>query len=163
MLTSAKPSLERLWAPWRKKYLMHPKAKGCIFCSKPKSKKDAENLILSRGKQVYSILNLYPYNNGHLMVVPYRHTGDILSLTQTEISELFQMAQKYARKLKKTIRPHGFNIGFNVGRAGGAGLERHLHLHVVPRWVGDSNFMPVVGGTKVISQSLAELRRMLLA
>jgi ATP adenylyltransferase len=149
--------MKQLWAPWRNKFLTHPPAKGCIFCQKPRSRRDAANLIVERGRSAFSILNLYPYNNGHVMIVPYRHVRTLNQLKPEELSEIFDMANKLTKKLDRVLKPHGYNIGFNIGRAAGAGIEKHVHLHVVPRWIGDTNFMPVLSGTKVISESLEAL------
>lgn len=153
--------IERIWAPWRRKFIAHPKPKDCLFCRLAKSKKDAENLLLKRGRKVFSLLNLYPYNNGHLMVAPYRHVGNFEELTSQEVSETFELAQEAIKKLKKLIKPEGFNVGFNIGAVAGAGYDKHIHMHIVPRWGGDTNFMPVVSGDKVISESLESMRRQL--
>ena len=147
----------RLWAPWRKKFLTHPKPKGCIFCAFPKVRHDRKNLLLERGRTVFSLLNLYPYNNGHLMIAPYRHIGAMDQLRPAEWAETLQLSQTLLRRLRAALRPHAFNIGMNLGRSAGAGIPGHLHLHIVPRWNGDTNFMPVLGRTKVLSQSLDEL------
>ncbi|MCG3175962.1 MAG: AP-4-A phosphorylase [Candidatus Omnitrophica bacterium] len=119
--------------------------------------------MLVRGRTAFSILNLYPYNNGHLMIAPYRHVARIQELTPAESAEIFRMAQESVTLLERTLKPEGFNLGFNLGRIAGAGYDGHAHLHVVPRWGGDTNFMPVVAGDKVISESLSEVRRRLLA
>ena len=155
--------MQKLWAPWRSKFIYHKKNKGCIFCSKPKARKDAKNLILERGKNVYSILDLYPYNNGHVMVAPYRHLKNMEALSGEEIMELFEMLKRTLKALDKALKPHGYNLGFNIGRTAGAGYDKHVHLHIVPRWLGDTNFMPVIAGSKVISESLEALRKRLLA
>ncbi|HTL70981.1 MAG TPA: HIT domain-containing protein [Candidatus Eisenbacteria bacterium] len=152
---------DRLWAPWRKKFITHKKPSGCIFCLKPRSRRDRQNLVLERGRRVFSMLNLYPYNNGHLMIAPYRHVRSVTGLTAEETAEVFSMMKDAVRRLDRLVRPHGYNIGFNIGRAAGAGYDGHAHLHVVPRWNGDTNFMPVAGGTKVISESLDEMWRAL--
>ncbi len=159
----ATTSFKQLWAPWRDRFIYHPKAKGCIFCQKPRSRNDIKNLIVWRGKTVYTMLNLYPYNNGHLMIAPYRHLKSTTLLSKQEMVELFEMANKAVLQLEKKLKPHGFNMGFNVGRAAGAGYDKHIHLHVVPRWNGDTNFMPVLSGNKVISESLKNLRSRLLS
>ena len=155
--------MNKLWAPWRRKFIYHRKVKGCIFCEKPKSRRDAANLILKRGETAFSILNLYPYNNGHLMVAPYRHLDNVTRLTVRESAEIFRMIQDAVRRLDKLLKPHGYNIGVNIGKAGGAGFDKHVHFHVVPRWSGDTNFMPVVAGDKVISESLQTLRKKFLS
>lgn len=148
---------ERLWAPWRKKFLTLPKRRGCFLCAAKRSRSNRKSHVVLRGKRVFVILNLYPYNNGHVMIAPYRHVGDFQRLTPEEWSETFSVSQELIKRLKKILHPHGFNIGFNLGRAAGAGVPGHLHLHVVPRWIGDTNFMTLVGYSKVISQSLDEL------
>ncbi len=142
-----------LWAPWRIKYILGKKEKGCIFCKAVKSKQDKKNLIIERLKYCFVILNKYPYNNGHLMIVPYKHTGNIEDLDDNTLLEMMKTAQKYVKKMKKKMKTDGFNIGINIGRIAGAGIEEHIHMHIVPRWAGDNNFMPVIGKTKVISES----------
>jgi len=129
-------------------------AQGCIFCEKPRQNKDEENYILLRGKHCYIMLNAFPYNNGHLMIAPYRHITQIEELTDEEAKELFQQLKLSLQALKKAMNPDGFNIGVNIGRPAGAGFD-HLHVHVVPRWNGDTNFMPILAETKVISEHLA--------
>ncbi len=153
--------MEKLWAPWRIKYVQAAKTRGCIFCQKAKQKRDAKNYIILRGKTVFSMLNIYPYNNGHLMVAPYRHIGQPDKLNEQETAELFSMVNDSVRKLRAKLKPQGFNIGMNIGKAAGAGIDKHLHVHVVPRWEGDTNFMPIISGTRVLAQSLDELYRML--
>ncbi|OGG45982.1 MAG: HIT family hydrolase [Candidatus Handelsmanbacteria bacterium RIFCSPLOWO2_12_FULL_64_10] len=156
--------MERLWAPWRMRYVAGAeKSEGCIFCEKWRGDADAENLVLFRGEECFAILNLFPYNNGHLMVVPVRHVADIVDLTASEQAEMFRLMQRMVCVLRETMSPHGFNIGFNLGRAAGAGIADHLHLHVVPRWSGDTNFMPVLDATRVISEALEETYRKLKA
>ncbi len=150
--------MDRLWAPWRTKYITKVNSlKGCIFCSKPKSGKDRKNYIIARTRHSFSILNLYPYNNGHMMIVPNRHVGSLTKLTREEIADLMCLLIATQELLSKTMHPDGFNIGINVGRAAGAGIKNHVHIHIVPRWFGDSNFMPVASSTKVISESLGTL------
>ncbi len=148
---------QRLWAPWRKKFLTLPKNHGCFLCAARRSRNDRACHVILRGKHVFALLNLYPYNNGHLMIAPYRHVGDFNRLTAAEWQETLAVSQKLLKRLKRLLNPHGFNIGFNLGRAAGAGVPGHLHLHLVPRWVGDTNFMTLIGHSKVISQSLDEL------
>jgi len=123
---------------------------------------DKENLLINMGEHTFTVLNLYPYNNGHLMIVPKRHTSDFPGLTALELSESFEKLQLAEKALSKVLNPHGFNIGANIGRVAGAGIEDHIHFHIVPRWNGDSNFMPVIGDVKVISQDLAETKSKLL-
>ena len=127
---------------------------GCIFCTRYNRQSDKEDLILWRGKHCFVIMNLYPYNNGHLMVVPYKHSSDIAALDKEESVELWQTIVLCRDALTATMNPDGMNIGMNLGRTAGAGVEDHVHMHIVPRWNGDTNFMPVIGETKVISQSL---------
>jgi ATP adenylyltransferase len=155
--------MKKIWAPWRRKYICHLPVRGCIFCEKPRSRNDAKNYLLERGRTVFSILNLYPYNNGHLMIAPYRHIASPALLNSAETAELFEMMTRLMKKLDQVIKPHGYNIGMNVGRTAGAGCDKHIHMHVVPRWNGDTNFMPVLTGTKVISESLKALRQRLIA
>ncbi|MCK5817628.1 MAG: HIT domain-containing protein, partial [Candidatus Marinimicrobia bacterium] len=129
---------------------------GCIFCNKPKNDKDKEDLILYRGKHVFVIMNRYPYSNGHLMVVPYRHISDYSTLTKEELYEISDVTQMVIEVLKKTMHPQGFNVGFNLGESAGAGIAEHIHQHIVPRWTGDTNFMPVLCHTKVMVDGLTE-------
>ncbi len=149
--------MDNLWAPWRMEYIQKEKdgeGESCIFCNRIQQKKDRQNLILFRSREAFIIMNRFPYNNGHLMVVPFRHTGDILELHSGEKEELFNLIQLSTRALTEVMQPDGFNIGMNLGRVAGAGVVDHLHFHVVPRWNGDTNFMPVLSDTKVISESL---------
>ncbi len=148
--------MKRLWAPWRMQYIEEAvkQTGSCIFCDKPKQNRDEENYILLRGKFCYIMLNTFPYNNGHLMIAPYRHITQVEELTDEEAKELFQQLKLSLQALKKAMNPDGFNIGVNVGRPAGAGFD-HLHVHVVPRWNGDTNFMPILAETKVISEHLA--------
>lgn len=146
-----------LWAPWRIKYLQQKKMAGCIFCKASQERNDKKNLIVKRGKLSFSMLNIFPYNNGHLMVAPFRHVGDLAKLSQDEFLDLFINLKEMKLKLDKILKPQGYNIGINIGRAAGAGFPGHIHIHIVPRWNADTNFMPVIARTKVISQSLKEL------
>ena len=145
--------MEYLWAPWRMEYILEKRKSGCFFCKKLKEKKNKENLILYRGETVFVVMNKYPYTNGHLMVVPKRHCLNLEQLDNNELKELFELLKASMRVLKASFHPQGFNIGMNIGKVGGAG-EDHLHLHIVPRWAGDTNFMPVIGKTKIISEYL---------
>ncbi|HEX9891723.1 MAG TPA: HIT domain-containing protein [Actinomycetota bacterium] len=131
---------------------------GCIFCDLPAQDDDEKNLILARGDLAFVILNRFPYNAGHLMVAPFRHVGEYEDLTDEEILDAEHLLQRAIRALKEEMDPHGFNVGMNLGRVAGAGIPDHLHWHVVPRWGGDTNFMPVVGGTKVLPELLDETR-----
>lgn len=143
-----------LWAPWRAKFVKKNKYTTCIFCKKSKSKNDNKNYIIYRGKYNFIMLNLYPYSNGHLMVAPYRHISKLEELTDSELFELFDLVRKMVKVLEKTHKIHGCNIGINLGKAAGAGIEDHIHVHIVPRWFGDTNFMPVISNTKVIPEWL---------
>ena len=148
-------ALPLLWAPWRMEYIETvDRTPECIFCQKWKEDRDEENLILLRGKRCFIILNRFPYNNGHIMVVPVQHTAELDALSDGERLGLRILVEEAISALKAVMGPDGFNIGMNLGRTAGAGIDEHLHLHVVPRWNGDTNFMPVVGGTKVISEAL---------
>ena len=152
---------EQLWAPWRLKYIESGiKPDGCIFCMFPALpvEKDSGNLILYRGELAFILLNAYPYSNGHLMVVPYRHTSTLDSLTVAELTETSRLVRVAVNVLAAAFRPDGFNLGVNMGHAAGAGIADHLHWHVVPRWSGDTNFMPVLAGVKVIPESLEVVR-----
>lgn len=146
-----------LWAPWRIEYIKNvQEPSGCIFCAYPKQDTDQKNLIVHRGENGFVIMNRYPYNNGHLMVVPYLHTGELNDLTEDVQIELFNLLKNAKDVLTKLMKPQGFNIGMNIGRIAGAGITDHLHFHIVPRWGGDTNFMPVCGHTKIISEALEE-------
>ena len=148
--------MNRMWAPWRKTYLRSSSSKrsGCIFCSLLKDKKDKKNLVLLRMNHYAVILNRYPYNNGHLMIVPNRHIACLSQMNDLEKTEFFEVLEAAQNALQKAMRPQGFNLGMNIADVAGAGIPGHLHWHIVPRWKGDVNFMPVVAGTKVISESL---------
>jgi len=156
--------LDRLWAPWRIAYIKRAKKeKGCLFCRVFKSRRDAQNLLVLRSKLSLALLNRYPYNTGHLMAAPVRHAKSLELLSRAELLDLMLMVNRAKRLLDRVMRPQGYNIGINVGRAAGAGIVGHLHVHIVPRWIGDVNCMPSIAGTKVISQSLEELYRELSA
>ena len=148
--------MDRLWAPWRKAYIRPkgPKKRGCLFCRLLSEKKDSQNYILKRTAFSFAVLNLYPYNNGHLLIVPNRHTASLSKLSSAERLDWLGLCDEMTRLLEKEFRAQGFNVGINFGKAGGAGIPRHLHLHIVPRWTGDSNFMTSVGDMRVISESL---------
>jgi len=153
--------LEKLWAPWREKFILCEKEPGCFFCRTAKEKKDEENLILLRGKKCFVILNRYPYNNGHLMVAPYRHVGQLENLKEEELFELFKISQLCVKIIKAGLKPHGLNLGMNLGKVSGAGVADHVHLHIVPRWTGDTNFMPILADTKIISIGLRQTYKQL--
>lgn len=148
---------DRLWTPWRMSYVRDPEKKsaGCPFCVKPAGD-DREALIVHRGRLAYVILNAFPYNPGHVMVIPYRHTSDYTELSTEEVHEVAELTQRAIRALRLAAGPHAFNVGMNLGTVAGAGIADHLHQHVVPRWGGDTNFMPVVGQTRVLPQLLEE-------
>lgn len=148
--------MERLWAPWRLQYVTQDDPHGCIFCDKPESGDDRAAYIVYRGAQAYVMLNAFPYNNGHLMVVPYAHLATLEEMPPEALHEMMDLTQQCSRVLKLTFEPDGLNAGFNLGAAAGAGIADHLHLHIVPRWRGDTNFMPVIGDVRVIPQSLDE-------
>jgi ATP adenylyltransferase len=161
--------LDRLWTPHRMAYIHaaagastapEPAAPACPFCRIP-TLSDEEGLVLARGERVYAVLNLFPYNPGHLMVVPYRHIADYTDLDPAELSEFSDFTRHALGVVRSVSAPHGFNIGINAGSAAGAGIAPHLHQHVVPRWGGDSNFMPVIGQTKVLPQLLTDTRLLL--
>jgi ATP adenylyltransferase len=150
---------QRIWAPWRLAYVKdaaNDSGDECIFCTKPKENDDEANLIVHRGARAYVMLNLFPYTNGHMMVAPYEHVGAIEQIDAETIGEIMGLAQQGIRILDGVYEPQGFNVGFNQGRAAGAGVEHHIHMHVVPRWGGDTNFMPVLGDTRVMPQSLED-------
>jgi ATP adenylyltransferase len=161
----APDGLMRLWMPHRLAYIKgenKPTEDSCPFCEIPKMS-DADGLIVARGDQVYAVLNLYPYNSGHLMVVPYRHVADYTELTGPETAELAEFTKRSMTALRDALQAQGFNIGMNMGQVAGAGIASHLHQHVVPRWGGDANYMPIVGHTKVLPQLLSDTRKILAA
>lgn len=150
--------MDKLWAPWREEYIVQSKKKmGCLFCRVSGEKRDRKNLVIMRSKYAFGILNKFPYNNGHLMVCPYRHLKDFGNLNNDETLDLFSTLNRMQSLLKEVLSPDGFNIGINIGRVSGAGIPNHIHIHIVPRWQEDTNFMPVLFDTKIISQSLEVL------
>jgi ATP adenylyltransferase len=157
-------AFERLWTPHRMAYIKGEgkpaSAEECPFCRAPRLS-DEDGLVLARGRLVYAVLNLYPYNSGHLMTVPYRHVADYTELSDGECAELALFTQRAMATVRKVSGAHGFNIGMNQGNIAGAGIAAHLHQHVVPRWGGDTNFMPIVGHTRVLPQLLADTRALL--
>ena len=162
--------MEKLFSPWRSKYIetfSHPQKDNgeCVLCSAFKENNDDDRLIVTRGKCCYVIMNLFPYNSGHLMVVPYRHISALIDLTDEESLEVMSFLKKMSKVLQAVSHPDGFNIGSNVGRVAGAGIDQHIHFHIVPRWNGDTNFMPILADTKMISEDMKEtlmkLRKML--
>jgi ATP adenylyltransferase len=149
-------TMKHLWSPWRLEYLTAPEAEGCIFCDAVRGDDDRESLVLLRGERAFLILNRFPYNNGHLMVVPYAHRPSLEDLDAPTLTEMMLLLNRGLAALRATMHPDGFNVGANLGRASGAGIHEHVHLHVVPRWAGDTNFMPVVGDTRVVPQTWLE-------
>lgn len=147
--------MERLWSPWRMEYIEKAdEIPGCIFCVKPAEQQDTENGILRRGESAFVMMNAFPYNTGHLMIAPYKHTADLYELSDEELLEISHLVRYSVSLLKAVMKPDGFNLGVNLGRPAGAGFADHVHWHVVPRWSGDTNFMPVIGNTKVMPESL---------
>lgn len=156
-------AFQRLWTPHRLAYVkggqqQFAKKDSCPFCEAP-GRSDEESLIVHRGKLAFVVLNLYPYNPGHLLVCPYRHVPDYTDLTLEETAEFAALSQQAMRILRQVSNPSGFNLGMNQGETGGAGIAAHLHQHVVPRWGGDGNFLPIIAGTKAITQTLADVRQ----
>ncbi len=147
--------MKPLWAPWRMEFITSEKKVGsCVFCELPREKDDKKNLIIYRGKTVFVILNKFPYNLAHMMVVPYEHTHNFRLLREEQLLEMMKESQRVIEVLEEVYRPEGFNMGLNLGQAAGAGIKDHLHLHVVPRWNGDTNFMPVIAETKGMPEHL---------
>src|SRR3989338_2281521 len=151
--------MDKLWAPWRQTYVTQliGKTKKCVFCRIIKERKDKKNFIFVRTPYSFAVLNIYPYNNGHALIIPNRHVKDLAKLNKVERVDLMDLLIYTQKLLDKVLKPTGYNVGINLGRFSGAGIPGHLHIHVVPRWRGDVNFMPVTGETKVISQSLQAL------
>jgi ATP adenylyltransferase len=150
---------QRIWAPWRLKYVKDAskdKESECIFCAALDAGDDEANLIIKRGEHCFVILNKFPYTNGHLMVAPYEHVAQLQELDEETVAEIMTLAQHGMNALEASYAPHGYNVGFNQGRVAGAGVEHHIHMHVVPRWGGDTNFMPVLGDTRVMNQTLED-------
>jgi len=149
--------MKNIWAPWRFKYVTEPeKTKGCLFCRVAKETKDKKNLIVFRKNKCFIMLNLYPYNNGHIMVIPYTHVASLDALGTDALTELFETVALACKNIKTEMSAEGFNVGINIGAVAGAGVADHVHVHIVPRWVGDTNFMPVIGDIKVVSEALED-------
>jgi len=148
--------MELLWAPWRMEYVLLEKPEGCMLCSKPDEETDEKNRVLYRGKTNYVIMNQYPYNPGHLLVVPYRHVDGLDKMTREELHEHSDLVVKCVTVLKRAFNASNFNIGTNMGKVAGAGIDQHVHTHIVPRWPGDTNFMPVIGEVRVVPEALDE-------
>jgi len=153
--------MKNLWAPWRIQYILSEKPKGCFFCQAPKKGQDREVFILYRARHTYVIMNIYPYNNGHLMVVPYEHRPGLEGLPDAALAELMSITRYSLRCLREAMNPDGFNIGINIGTVAGAGLKEHLHVHIVPRWNGDTSFMAVLDEVRVIPQHIRETYELL--
>ena len=148
---------QRIWAPWRLRYVKDAnKSDECVFCAKPGLGDDREALIVHRGERCFVILNLYPYTSGHLMVMPFEHIGRLQDVEPAVTAEMMDLAQQAMRRMEAVYSPEGFNVGLNQGRVAGAGVDGHIHLHVVPRWAGDNNYMPILADTRVMPQSLEE-------
>lgn len=159
--------MDKLWSPWRSQYIESFKSdgknEGCIFCKAiNEDLNDDNSLVIHKGELSFITLNLYPYNSGHLMVIPYRHLSNFTELNEKELSELMQLVQLSMKALEEVVKPHGFNVGMNLGKAAGAGIHQHLHIHVLPRWTGDTNFMPAIGEVKIISQDLLVTKKNLV-
>lgn len=157
--------MDKLWSPWRSQYIESIKIKDdkCVFCSMSEGTiENPDSLIINKGTNTFTVLNLFPYNNGHLMIVPYRHLNDLEALSQSENIEIMDKLQLALKALKHVYSPEGFNIGANQGKASGAGIDEHIHFHIVPRWNGDTNFMPVLGEVKIISQDLLITKKKLV-
>jgi ATP adenylyltransferase len=153
------PAVERIWAPWRLEYVKDAskdKDSECIFCAALEAGDDEASLIVRRGERSFVMLNKFPYTNGHLMVAPYEHIAELQGLDEETMAEIMALAQRGIAALDTSYSPHGYNVGFNQGRVAGAGVEHHIHMHVVPRWGGDTNFMPVLGDTRVMNQTLED-------
>ncbi len=148
--------MKHIWAPWRMEYIQMEKVDGCVLCEKPGQDRDAENYILYRGKKNFVIMNTYPYNPGHLMIAPYRHLASLEALTDEELHEHFDIVNRSIKILRQVFSPSGFNMGMNIGKIAGAGIEGHIHSHIVPRWQGDTNFMTVISDVRVVPEALAE-------
>ncbi|MDT8273308.1 MAG: HIT domain-containing protein [Desulfomonilia bacterium] len=151
--------MNTIWAPWRVEYITKPKENSCILCSAPA---DGDHLILLREKHCFSIMNRFPYTTGHCMVAPYRHIGHLLDLEKNEFTGILEMVKKIVSAIQSSLNPQGFNIGCNIGTVAGAGIADHLHVHIVPRWNGDTNFMPVLSGTHIISEHIEKTREKIM-
>ena len=155
--------MERLWTPWRMPFIQGEKPSACIFCAKPSENRDRENYILCRERHNFIILNAFPYTSGHLMIVPYRHVSTVEDLDSEVTAEMMDLSKRALAALRKAERPEAFNVGMNIGRSAGAGIADHVHLHVVPRWAGDNNFMPVIGNARLLPEVLASTYEKLIA
>jgi len=150
--------LEIIWTPWRYEYVNSvDESDGCIFCEKSKEENDRENLVVYRGRHCFAILNLFPYTTGHIMIAPYEHTGTIEKLDPETLTEMMVVAQNSLSAIRDAFGPEGFNLGINISRVAGAGIKDHVHLHLVPRWAGDNNFMAVIADTRVLPRTLDDV------
>jgi len=160
--------MKQLWAPWRMGFILQnqqnksTRSADCIFCSKPKERQDRKSYVLYRGEHVFVMLNIYPYNNGHLLVSPYLHVKNLAQLDRTILTDLMHTTQQSVNALEAAVSPDGFNVGINLGKAAGAGIEDHLHIHIVPRWAGDTSYMPVLSEVRVIPEHLNATYEILL-
>ena len=148
--------MQQIWAPWRMQYIQMEKPKGCILCEKSAQHDDAANYILYRGDKNFVIMNIYPYNPGHLLIAPYHHAANLDDLTPEELHEHIEIVSRSVKILRQAFDPGGFNLGTNIGKVAGAGISDHVHTHIVPRWQGDVNFMPVLADTRVVPEALNE-------
>ena len=148
--------MDYLWTPWRYQYVSAAPAQECLFCAKAASTNDAENLIVHRGARSFVLLNLYPYTTGHLMVAPYAHVATLEATDEETLTEMMVLTRRAERHLRAVYQPRGFNVGLNIGECAGAGVAAHLHIHVLPRWPGDTSFMTVVGETRIVPEALAQ-------
>lgn len=150
--------MEHLWAPWRMQFIeeLRVSTGGCVFCELPARADDRESLILHRGKSCYVLMNRFPYNNGHLLIIPYKHVAELSQLESSEHAELMALCSRSVETMKTRLNAEGFNCGFNLGKVAGAGIKDHLHLHVVPRWCGDANFLPIIGETRSMPEYLQQ-------
>jgi len=153
--------VDRVWAPWRSRFLLQRPSRRCIFCAAKRSHADRAHHVVERRRRVFALLNRYPYTNGHLLIAPYRHIGAFEHLTAPEWADILALSQDLIERLQRLLHAQGFNVGLNLGKVAGAGIPGHLHLHLVPRWSGDTNFMPVLTNTRVMSQSLDMLHQLL--
>ncbi|NQT90498.1 MAG: HIT domain-containing protein [Candidatus Omnitrophica bacterium] len=153
--------MNKIWAPWRSQFIYSRKKKGCIFCEARDARDDKKSFVVERSESSFSMLNIYPYNNGHVMVAPNRHKASLKVLKPGELADLMLLLNRTTQRIDKALKPDGYNIGINLGKVAGAGFPGHVHIHIVPRWLGDTNFMPVISGTKVISESLNSLYKRL--
>ncbi|MCB2204163.1 HIT domain-containing protein [bacterium] len=152
--------MDRLWSPWRSQYIQSfgtaEEDRGCVFCEALASDSDDQRYLVKRHRHCFTMLNLYPYNSGHLLIIPNRHTSSYLELEDAAYREMHEVIRDWLRVFASVMHPQGFNFGSNIGRVGGAGIDSHIHMHIVPRWNGDANFMPVIADTKVISESMED-------